>query len=34
MPAATPKLGLRDAPVRTAGITPGPHEDPNRVPGE
>ncbi|MBF9030857.1 cytochrome ubiquinol oxidase subunit I [Rhodobacterales bacterium HKCCE3408] len=31
---ATPKLGLRDGPIRTAGITPGLTERPNPQPGE
>ncbi|MGN7870637.1 cytochrome ubiquinol oxidase subunit I [Paracoccus sp. 22332] len=30
MPPGTPHLGLRDGPIRTAGITPGPAEDPQR----
>ena len=31
---ATPKLGLRDGPIRTAGITPAPQVDPDFIPGE
>lgn len=30
---ATPKLGLRDGPIRTAGITPAPQVDPDVIPG-
>ncbi|ABG30471.1 cytochrome ubiquinol oxidase subunit I [Roseobacter denitrificans] len=33
-PPATPKLGLRDGPIRTAGITPAPQVDPDFIPGE
>lgn len=31
---ATPNLGLRDGPIRTAGITPAPQIDPDFIPGE
>lgn len=31
-PAATPSPGLRDGPIRTAGITPGPAMDPDAIP--
>lgn len=30
---ATPNLGLRDGPIRTAGITPAPQIDPDFIPG-
>ncbi len=30
---ATPRLGLRDGPIRTAGITPAPQIDPDFIPG-
>lgn len=30
---ATPDLGLRDGPIRTAGITPAPQIDPDFIPG-
>lgn len=30
----TPKLGLNDGPIRTAGITPAPQVDPDFIPGE
>jgi len=32
--AATPKLGLRKGPIRTAGITPAPQIDADFIPGE
>jgi len=32
--AATPRLGLRDGPIRTAGITPITANKPNSIPGE
>ena len=32
--AGTPKLGLRDGPIRTAGITPAPEIDPDFIPGK
>ena len=32
--AATPKLGLRDGPIRTAGLTPAAQIDPDFIPGE
>ena len=32
--AATPKLGLRDGPIRTAGPTPAAQIDPDFIPGE
>ncbi len=31
---ATPKLGLREGPIRTAGVTPAPQQDPDVIPGE
>ena len=31
---ATPRLGLRDGPIRTAGITPAPQVKPDFIPGE
>ena len=31
---ATPRLGLRDGPIRTAGITPAPQVNPDFIPGE
>lgn len=31
---ATPKLGLRDGPIRTAGLTPAAQIDPDFIPGE
>ena len=31
---ATPRLGLRDGPIRTAGITPAPQVEPDFIPGE
>ncbi len=31
---ATPKLGLRDGPIRTAGVTPAPLVDSDFIPGE
>ena len=33
-PAATPRLGLRDGPIRTAGITPIMQTDPDSILGE
>jgi len=33
-PAATPHLGLKDGPIRTAGITPIMQTDPDSIPGE
>lgn len=32
--AATPNLGLRDGPIRTAGITPAPQVDSDFIPGK
>ncbi len=32
--AATPNLGLKDGPIRTAGITPAPQVDPDFIPGK
>ena len=32
--AATPKLGLRDGPIRTAGLAPTAQIDPDFMPGE
>jgi cytochrome d ubiquinol oxidase subunit I len=31
---ATSKLGLRDGPIRTAGITPIAQTNPDAIPGE
>jgi len=31
---ASPKLGLREGPIRTAGVTPAPQQDPDVIPGE
>jgi len=31
---AKPKLGLREGPIRTAGVTPAPQQDPDVIPGE
>jgi cytochrome d ubiquinol oxidase subunit I len=33
-PAATPRLGLRDGPIRTSGITPIMQTDPDSILGE
>jgi cytochrome d ubiquinol oxidase subunit I len=33
-PTATPHLGLKDGPIRTAGITPIMQTDPDAIPGE
>lgn len=33
MPAATPHLGLKDGPIRTAGITPMDQTNPDAIPG-
>jgi cytochrome d ubiquinol oxidase subunit I len=33
-PAATPHLGLKDGPIRTAGITPLTQMKPDAIPGE